>query len=56
MVTRPMVQDDDRGASLLMLMAPPAPLPALKSVILTLLAVLLVKLESVTLRMLKLAA
>ena len=39
MLTKPALQVEVMGASLLMLMAPPAPLPALKSVMLTLLAV-----------------
>ena len=56
MLTRPALHEVMVCASLLMLMAPPAPLPALKSVILTLVAELEVKLEAVMLRMLKLAA
>ena len=56
MATRPGEHAGGMRASLLMLMAPPAPLPDLKSVMLTLLAELLVKAEEVMFRTLKLAA
>jgi len=56
MLTSPALHEDVIKASLLMLMAPPAPLPALKSVMLTLLAVFPEKVDVVMLRTLKLAA
>lgn len=56
MLTMPGLHVGLTKASLLMLMAPPAPLPCQKLVMLTLLAELLVKVVEVRLSRLKLAA
>ena len=56
MLTMPALQEDVINVSLLTLMAPPAPLPCLKSVMLTRLAVFCEKVDEVMLRTLKLAA
>ena len=56
MATVPMLHEEVMGASLLMEMAPPAPLAIVKSVTFSLRAELLVKVDAVMFRMWKLAA